>query len=68
MEGKEGAVEKIPKLVSRLPETLGFIIRSLLCDEAGVLRYRFSDRRVEATIQRVKVVSRQVVEIHGLDP
>ena len=55
MEGKERTIEEVPKLVSRLPETLDFLIGPLLCDEPGVLRDRFSNRHVEATIQRMKL-------------
>ena len=55
VEGKERTIEEVAKLVGRLPETLDFLIGPLLCDEPGVLCDRFSNRRVEATIQRMKL-------------
>ena len=55
VKGQERTIQEVPKLVSRLPETLDFLLRPPLCDEAGVLRDRFSDRRVEATVQRMKL-------------
>ena len=55
VKGKERTIKEVPKLVSRLPETLDFLFGPLLCDEPGVLRDRFSDRHVEATIQRMKL-------------
>ena len=54
VEGEERTIEEVPKLVSRVPATLDFLLGPPLCREPRVLCHCFSDRRVEASVQRMK--------------
>jgi len=54
-ETQARTVEQVAKLGDGLPETLGFLFGPSLCDQPGVLRDRFRDRYIEATVQRMKL-------------
>ena len=46
VEGEERTIERGPKLVSRVPTMLDFLLGPPLCREPRVLCHCFSDRRV----------------------
>jgi hypothetical protein len=56
VEREERGVEEVPKVMRGLTEPLHFLLGPSLCHEPRVLGDRFSDRRVQAPVQRMKLL------------